>query len=209
MQALVILLAVLAAALTYLFWRSQQKTRELTHRYAAVSDIDAKMASARAELERTVQQSRDYSSDLDRARAVAKQALDAELARTRQAAEHELATLRTTCEADLLQARRRNDEEIAERQRSAQSQLAETQERIAAATRQQSEVEQTIEARREQLQAEYSQALTKYTELKREVSLVEENLEDISFGVYKPHFTFETSDEYRGSWRRSGSISDS
>jgi len=51
--------------------------------------------------------------------------------------------------------------------------------------------------RRAQFSQEYEQALAKYKELKGEVSLLEEDLEDISFGVYKPHFNFQTSDEYK------------
>jgi len=51
--------------------------------------------------------------------------------------------------------------------------------------------------RREALGHEYSVALSRYQELKKELGLLEENLEDISFGVYKPHFDFNTSDEYR------------
>jgi chromosome segregation ATPase len=48
-----------------------------------------------------------------------------------------------------------------------------------------------------QLETEYQAALTKYNALRDEVGLVEENLEDISFGLYKPHFTFQTSEEYK------------
>jgi len=33
--------------------------------------------------------------------------------------------------------------------------------------------------------------------LQKEVSALEENLEDISFGLYKPHFSFQTSEEYK------------
>ena len=44
---------------------------------------------------------------------------------------------------------------------------------------------------------EYEQALSKYKELLKEVSLLEENLDDISFGLYKPHFTFQASEEYK------------
>jgi hypothetical protein len=47
------------------------------------------------------------------------------------------------------------------------------------------------------LAGEYAQALSTYEDLKREVALLEENLEDISFGLYRPHFTFETSAEYK------------
>jgi len=46
--------------------------------------------------------------------------------------------------------------------------------------------------RHEQLEGQYKQAFIKYEDLQREVSLLEENLEDISFGLYKPHFTFQS-----------------
>jgi chromosome segregation ATPase len=51
--------------------------------------------------------------------------------------------------------------------------------------------------RKSQFGREYESALKKYNDLKSEVALLEENLEDISYGLYKPHFTFETSDEYK------------
>jgi Domain of unknown function (DUF4041)/Meiotically up-regulated gene 113 len=51
--------------------------------------------------------------------------------------------------------------------------------------------------RREQLETQYKQALTKFEELKHEVSLLEENLDVMSFGLYKPHFTFQTSEEHK------------
>jgi cell division protein FtsB len=43
----------------------------------------------------------------------------------------------------------------------------------------------------------YKSATDFYERLKREVSLVEENLEDISYGLYKPHYSFDTSEQYR------------
>jgi chromosome segregation ATPase len=51
--------------------------------------------------------------------------------------------------------------------------------------------------RREQLESEYKQAITHYEQVQREVSLLEENLNDISFGLYKPHFNFQTSEQYK------------
>ncbi len=51
--------------------------------------------------------------------------------------------------------------------------------------------------RREALDAEYAKAKTLYDRLRGELSKVEENLEDISFGLYKPHFAFDTPDEYK------------
>ena len=51
--------------------------------------------------------------------------------------------------------------------------------------------------KRDELAAQYQPALAQYNALKGEVSLLEENLEDISFGLYKPHFSFQASEEYK------------
>jgi hypothetical protein len=56
--------------------------------------------------------------------------------------------------------------------------------------------------RRAQLEHEYHTALARYKELQGEVNLLEENLEDISFGLYKPHFNFETSEAYKTALER-------
>ncbi len=52
-------------------------------------------------------------------------------------------------------------------------------------------------SRREALDAEYTKAKSLYDRLRSELLKVEENLEDISFGLYKPHFAFDTPDEYK------------
>lgn len=52
-------------------------------------------------------------------------------------------------------------------------------------------------ARQEELAANYVVARETFDRLQREVSLLEENLENISFGVYRPHYEFTTSEEYR------------
>jgi hypothetical protein len=50
---------------------------------------------------------------------------------------------------------------------------------------------------RARLAQEYQTALATYNSLKAEVSSLEENLEAMSFGLYNPHFTFQTSEEYK------------
>lgn len=47
------------------------------------------------------------------------------------------------------------------------------------------------------LNEEYKKAKEIYDNMKEEISLMEENLEDISFGLYKPHYDFSTSEEYK------------
>lgn len=51
--------------------------------------------------------------------------------------------------------------------------------------------------RKEKLTSEYSNAHMLYENLKKEVSLLEESLEMTEFGVYKPHFNFDTSEKYK------------
>jgi hypothetical protein len=54
----------------------------------------------------------------------------------------------------------------------------------------------------EKLAKEYKDSKTVFDRLKSEVGLLEENLEDISFGLYRPHFDFEDPDEYKDELER-------
>lgn len=56
---------------------------------------------------------------------------------------------------------------------------------------------QDFNNRKEKLTSEYNNAHTLYEKLKKEISLLEESLEMVEFGVYKPHFDFDTSEKYR------------
>ena len=58
------------------------------------------------------------------------------------------------------------------------------------------------QAKREKLEARYKAALGKYQGLKGQVGLLEESLEDMSFGLYEPHFTFDTAEEYKEALRK-------
>jgi len=50
---------------------------------------------------------------------------------------------------------------------------------------------------RDALAADNAKAKATYEQLRQQVSLLEENLEDISFGAYKPHFEYDTPDNYK------------
>lgn len=60
----------------------------------------------------------------------------------------------------------------------------------------QSEVK-TVEDNFNKLNTDYQTALETYTKLRKEVSLFENKLDLIEFGVYEPIYEFEKSDEYR------------
>jgi hypothetical protein len=51
--------------------------------------------------------------------------------------------------------------------------------------------------RRAELTRTYESALATYNRLKEEVSALEENVEAMTYGLYKPHYTFETSDAFK------------
>lgn len=50
---------------------------------------------------------------------------------------------------------------------------------------------------RDTLSQDYAKAKETYDLLRRELALLEENREDVSFGIYKPHYDFDSSDHYR------------
>jgi hypothetical protein len=60
----------------------------------------------------------------------------------------------------------------------------------------QSEVK-TVEDNFSKLNTDYQNALETYTKLRKEVSLFENKLDLIEFGVYEPIYDFEKSDDYR------------
>lgn len=47
------------------------------------------------------------------------------------------------------------------------------------------------------LKNDYSKKRNLYENLLKEISILEEDIEFISFGIYKPHFDFDTSEEYK------------
>jgi hypothetical protein len=53
------------------------------------------------------------------------------------------------------------------------------------------------ETQEAQLSQDYSNKRAIYENLLREISILEENLENISYGLYKPHYDFGTSDEFK------------
>ena len=53
------------------------------------------------------------------------------------------------------------------------------------------------ETQKAQLRQDYSNKRAIYENLLAEISVLEENLENISYGLYKPHYNFGTSDEFK------------
>lgn len=102
------------------------------------------------------------------------------------AREHERARM----EADSLRTRYAGISDI-------DAEVAAARERLEQTKRDQHQFESDSEGRRADLDKDYKGALATYKQLKKEVALLEENLEDISFGVYEPHFSFQTSAEYK------------
>jgi hypothetical protein len=52
-------------------------------------------------------------------------------------------------------------------------------------------------ARSAKLGKNYAEAKTVYDRLQHELSMLQEESEDMSFGVYKPHYSFESSEKYK------------
>jgi hypothetical protein len=97
--------------------------------------------------------------------------LDSELARTRQRIEQSLREFAQTRE---------------QHHAALDTDLAETRQRVEQGAR---EIDQVRE--------KYQAAKALYDRLMAEIALVEENVEDISVGLYKPHFDYDTTEAYR------------
>jgi hypothetical protein len=60
-----------------------------------------------------------------------------------------------------------------------------------------SELEKAYKDKDSALNQDYLQHKAIYENLRKEVSLLEENLENISYGLYKPHYDYKTSEEFK------------
>nr|WP_314623744.1 DUF4041 domain-containing protein [uncultured Noviherbaspirillum sp.] len=84
--------------------------------------------------------------------------------------------------------------------KSAQSRLGEIVDLDAEKSTIKSEITKLISASKEQqhdLETRYAAGLAVYTNMQSEIALLSESLEDISFGMYEPHFSFQSSPEFR------------
>ena len=71
-----------------------------------------------------------------------------------------------------------------------QGEVAAAQAKLDRSRQAQKDLEKENQERRSQFAQELKQSESKRDGLQKEISLLEENLEDISFGLYKPHFSF-------------------
>ncbi len=77
-----------------------------------------------------------------------------------------------------------------------QAEIAAAKSEVEKTKAEQRALETAEQARRDQLTKDYQAALARHNELSKEVSLLEEHVNDLSFGLYEPHFKFNTTQEY-------------
>jgi hypothetical protein len=78
-----------------------------------------------------------------------------------------------------------------------EQELAKAQAALADTHRNQAKLDAEAQERRATLNQQYIHAQTVYQNLQKEIALYENNPEDISFGIYKPQFTFDTPEKYK------------
>lgn len=82
------------------------------------------------------------------------------------------------------------------------AEIQKRQESISELSQKQAALEVDHKKRLQELNDEYTKYKAMYDALRKELALVEENLEIQSFGVYKPHLDFKTSEEYKAKLER-------
>jgi hypothetical protein len=78
-----------------------------------------------------------------------------------------------------------------------EAQVAVVRAELAKATAARDEFLAADKNRQAELTRTYEDALATYVRLKEEVSSLEENVESMTYGLYKPHYTFESSGEFK------------
>jgi len=107
---------------------------------------------------------------------------------------------------ELARERRRTREELADQRRQALHELEREQQRlndeIAALQRHHATFAEMHMARQSKLEAEYRAQHAVHARLQHEAALLQDNLEDLSYGHYKPHYDFDTPDQYKAALER-------
>jgi len=162
--------------------RGQAELAELAARFAPYAGVDGDLSRARAEVAALAARRETLDAEYEKAVAAAASAIEGlEAEESRRRGQHD-------------EALRQLATEYAARERACQDKLSAEQERLLAVAGQ----EQSRVARlREELEAGYEAGRRTYEALQQDIRLLEENLEDISFGVYKPHYSFATPELYK------------
>lgn len=168
MTPLMVFLAIVVLALLVAVGVMAHRLSAVHARYAAIENVDVAVAARLRDAEAAQETlSRKAREELQRA--------DAEAAAIRREAEAAQEALSRKAKDELYRA---TTDAAALRSESA-------------------DLAAELSRRRAEVELELGGAKAARDRLYLEVSGLEENLEDISFGVYKPHFTYETPEDYK------------
>ncbi len=195
---------ILFVSLVWLYLRYYAMAK----RFSRVVDIDREVDEKRREVAAMQQQmgtmaeqeaARRQREQADHAAALARreQASAAAVAQREHAATHHLQSELIRLQTTIQQAQAEQAglaQEIAQRRAIAEREHAAVLNQLFNARR---EVEQTNAARMQALAREYDEGHDLFLRLKRELALLQDQEEEISFGLYKPSFSFEAPEEYK------------
>lgn len=188
-----LLCGVLGSAAAWLYL----KRREMLVRFAHVIDIDREVAAGRQEVERLRREGQAHVGQV----AAHQQRAEAEhrerLGQQERAATAQLAGELQRLQASVQQVRAEHAGLAGETARRREAAEREHTEQMRGLLAHQARIEQESSTRLRQLTAEYDAGHGVYLRLKRELSLLQEESEDISFGLYKPSYPFDTPEQYK------------
>ena len=190
MLALVCAMLGAAFVAAMILWGiTARKLRQLNGRYSAIADADAEAARIIAAGQQVKSDAeREAAGHVKSARAKIAEG-EAEADKLVQIARSKISDAESEATRIVGAARQRIVDAELESSRilaGAQLQLTKLNESIAEETR-----------RRTTLAVEYAGVKSTFDRLSAEVHQLEENLEDISFGLYKPHYKFDNPEEFK------------
>ncbi|HEX3761224.1 MAG TPA: hypothetical protein VHW23_21160, partial [Kofleriaceae bacterium] len=131
--------------------------------------------------------------------------VDAEVARLRAAGVHEAAQLRAATAADIARLKEDGQRYWREAQDAAIQTQGEAARLRTAAAQEAEAVQQSIRRERDQqatLVHETAQVRSEFERLNGELRQIEGNLEDVSFGLYRPQYKFDTPEQFKAEMDR-------
>lgn len=206
--------------------KSKDDSKKLYQKYKPIADVDTYIANIRKEASSVIQQKEQQLNELEKQIKAIHHNAEIEVQNLTKEKESKLAAIQYEIEQNLILAKKEASSVIQQKEKQLNElekqietlhnnakikteNLIKEREAILAAI--QSKIEQDKvnakevtenlsaihEAKIKSLQEDYSSKYVFFEKLTKELSLLEETSEIISYGLYEPHFDFDTSEKYK------------
>ncbi len=184
-----IVLALCLAVVGFLAFRWRREVERLIQRYAAVEDVDAERLRVLGEIDKLKAEMARFEGDYQQRKNELVADADAE----RQRILSEIDAFQGEMARFEREYQKRKDELVSD----ATAERQKIRKDVDSLQAEISKLDTDFYKKKQGLTQKYDKATRKYERLLKEINTLEESLEMMDFGVYRPHYDYTTSEQYK------------